>query len=250
MNRESVIRAVPAALLCLGALFTVGIDRQRAMPLRQPLPDVVPAHVEGLESRDFEVSDAEQQVAGMSEYLFRVYGRPGATDEELAASGVSVYVGYYPHQTQGATIHSPKNCLPGAGWNALESRPLELMTAAGLVTVNQYTLQRDDSRALVLYWYQGRGRIAWNEYRVKWDLLWDAGLRGRSEEALVRIVVPVVETDEAARATAIAFAQELVPAVFTSLPADGEEGHADAGGRTEEVHPHATVKQPMEERRS
>ena len=41
------------------------------------------------------------------------------------------------------------------------------------------------------YWYQGRGRVAANEYAVKWQLLRDAARYGRTEEALVRVVVPL-----------------------------------------------------------
>ena len=60
-----------------------------------------------------------------------------------------------------------------------------------MVRVNQYLLQRGEDQALVLYWYQGRGRVEANEYRVKWDLLRDAALHRRSDEALVRIIVPI-----------------------------------------------------------
>jgi hypothetical protein len=69
----------------------------------------------------------------------------------------------------------------------------------------------------VLYWYQGRGRGASNEYRVKWDLLRDAALRRRSDEALVRVVVPVRSGEDAA-ALAVRVAETLAPAVAEALP--------------------------------
>jgi EpsI family protein len=59
------------------------------------------------------------------------------------------------------------------------------------VTVRRYLLAKQASRALVYYWYQGRGRVSSNEYKVKWELLRDAALKGRTEEALVRIVLPL-----------------------------------------------------------
>ena len=52
-------------------------------------------------------------------------------------------------------------------------------------------LSNKGTLALVYYWYQGRGREESSEYVVKWDLLKDAALYGRTEEALVRIVVPI-----------------------------------------------------------
>jgi EpsI family protein len=132
-----------------------------------------------------------------------------------------VYVGYYDHQTQGKTIHSPKNCLPGSGWEALEAAPVKVTTPAGTVTVNRYLLQNKGQQALVFYWYQGRGRVASSEYQVKWELLRDAALRGRSEEALVRVVVYLNDQVDESRAIeqATKVASDLVPAVFQSLPA-------------------------------
>ena len=129
-----------------------------------------------------------------------------------------MYVGYYDQQTQGQTIHSPKNCLPGAGWEPLASSPLTIGIATGAVTVNRYLLQNGRQRALVLYWYQGRGRVAWDEYRVKWDLLHDAALRRRSDEALVRVVVPVSGTEADALRLATDAAHVLVPALYAALP--------------------------------
>jgi hypothetical protein len=71
----------------------------------------------------------------------------------------------------------------------------------------------------VLYWYQGRGRVESNEYRVKWNLLRDAALKNRSDEALVRIVVPAKTTVDAALREAADVAKVLVPAVAQALPA-------------------------------
>jgi EpsI family protein len=84
--------------------------------------------------------------------------------------------------------------------------------------VNQYLLQRGTEAALVLYWYQGRGRVAWNEYGVKWDLLRDAALRRRTEEALVRVVVPVTASRDEALAVATQTASSIIPAISRALP--------------------------------
>ena len=84
--------------------------------------------------------------------------------------------------------------------------------------MNRYVVQRGTQQALVLYWYQGRGRVEANEYRVKWNLLRDAALRRRSDEALVRVVVPITTSDSAATNFAAGVAGELLPAVARSLP--------------------------------
>lgn len=213
------VRWLPAALLAAGAALTTGgTGRQHAVPLRAPLDTTIPRTIDGLVGRDLELSEAERQVAGMSNYLMRAF-QPARPGDAAATTGFSLYIGYYDHQTQGRTIHSPKNCLPGAGWEALASQPHRIQTPAGLLTVNRYLLQRGRDQALVLYWYQGRGRTAWNEYAVKWDLLRDAALRGRSEEALVRIVVPLRGGDEQqALRLATRAAATVAPALDHALP--------------------------------
>jgi EpsI family protein len=212
------IRWAPAALLAAGAMLTLSAHRQDSLPLQAPLNSSVPAQLQGFRGRDVPVSAEEQRVAGMTDYVMRVYQAPAASVGTAAASAFSVYVGYYASQTHGKTIHSPKNCLPGAGWEALTQHVETLPTAGGPVKVNRYLLQRGQERALVLYWYQGRGRIAANEYRVKLDLLRDAALRGRSDEALVRVIVPVRRSEREALELARRAAQELVPGVYRALP--------------------------------
>jgi EpsI family protein len=201
----------PAAILALGLVLVQGVSEQKNMPLREPLAAAVPAEIEGFASRDIEISEEEQRVAGMSTYVMRVY-------EAGAVPAFSVYVGYYDSQMQGKTIHSPKNCLPGAGWDALGATTTRVATASGDVTVNQYVIQRGTERALVLYWYQGRGRVESDEYAVKWHLLRDAALHRRSDEALVRVVVPITRDEPQALAVATSVASQLMPAVDRALP--------------------------------
>lgn len=171
---------IPGGFLAAGCVLTFGVNQQRSTPLSRPL-DSIPLVLAGQPGIAGVIPEDQQEAAGMSSYIFRFYGE--------ATPPFEVYVGYYDHQTQGKTIHSPKNCLPGSGWEALQQSTIPLTTTLGTVTVNRYVLQNKDQRALVLYWYQGRGRIAAGEYQVKWELLRDAALRGRTEEALVRVVV-------------------------------------------------------------
>ncbi|MCI0433645.1 MAG: EpsI family protein [Gemmatimonadetes bacterium] len=202
----------PAALLLSGIILVEGLSEQQRMPLRAPLADVLPASFAGMNSEDLPLSREEERVAGMSSYVFRLYSEDG--DQP----GMSLYVGYYESQAQGQTIHSPRNCLPGAGWEALRSTPATVVTPDGVVTVNRYLVQRGGDRALVLYWYQGRGRVEASEYSVKLDLLRDAALRRRSEEALVRVMVPITAGEAASFELASRLAAAVMPAVSRALP--------------------------------
>jgi EpsI family protein len=211
-----LLRWAPAGLFLIGAGLVTGmVAPQRDMALQAPLGSVIPKSLNGFEGEDQTLSDSEAQVAGFDDYLLRTYAGPEGSGEEW----VSLYVGYYGSQTQGRTIHSPKNCLPGSGWEPLRSTVVAVPLADGSTArVNRYILQREDEQALVLYWYQGRGRLAYNEFAVKYDLLRDAALRRRTDEALVRIVVPVISSEEKAFSLAREFAREMIPAVGLALP--------------------------------
>lgn len=203
--------------LVAGALLaTVGVRAQRTLALRESLTTAVPASWQDYASRDVTLSDDEIRVAGVTNYLSRVFQRPDTTGNKPP---FFLYVGYYDRQTSGRTIHSPKNCLPGAGWEPLTSTVEVVETPAGPITVNRYLIQKGREQALVLYWYQGRGRVEHNEYLVKWDLLRDAALRRRSEEALVRIVVPVRSGEAESLRLAEEAAATIVPALFRAFPA-------------------------------
>lgn len=203
---------IPGGLLSVGCIFTLLIDRQQEVPLAAPL-STLPSEVAGYQGTDRPITEEEQRVAGMTNYSFRTF----AQDSNIA---FTIYVGYYDHQTQGKTIHSPKNCLPGSGWEALAQSQKTVATPDRQETVNRYLLQNGTEQALVFYWYQGRGRVASNEYQVKWELLRDAALTGRSEEALVRIVVPLTRqlNETGAEQLASRVASELIPAVYKVLP--------------------------------
>jgi len=214
------LRWAPALIFSLGAGLVHGLAPQKDLPLRQPLEAVVPQVIDGLQAKDQEVSEAEATVVGFDDYLLRIYEPTGIEDEGAESPAwVSTYVGYYESQTQGKTIHSPKNCLPGGGWEPLRSAVADVTLGNGTVhQVNRYVLQRDDEQSLVLYWYQGRGRVASNEYIVKLDLLKDAAIKRRTDEALVRIVVPVTSSEDAAFQQAQRFARTLIPALDRALP--------------------------------
>jgi EpsI family protein len=135
----------------------------------------------------------------------------------------TTYVGYYDRQTQGKSMHSPRNCLPGAGWEILRAETGTVAAQGSSHVVNRYLLKNGAVQAIVFYWYQGRGRIVANEYAVKWNLLRDAALEGHTEEALVRVVVfmpRVSQVDQPALDRAFADAEKLGMEVGSRLLVD------------------------------
>jgi EpsI family protein len=212
---------LPAAVLALGCVLLTGARRQHTAPLGGPLR-AMPVALAGTDGHERFMSDDERRVNGVSDYVFRTFGPESLTT-------FSLYVGYYQRQATGKSIHSPRNCLPGVGWQTVESGKANVTTGSGTVTVNRYILANGPSQALVYYWYQGRGRVAHNEYTVKWDLLRDAVAHGRSEEALVRLVVPIRRAPgystaawrariQEAEGVAQKAAMEIIPRVERALP--------------------------------
>ena len=166
-----------------GCAFIARARSQSAVPLASPLQGVL-ANLPGYRFEDQHYTPEERRVAGMTDYVSRVYFRD-------SVPMFATLVSYYERQTQGKTIHSPRNCLPGAGWEVMSAGARPVTVNGSVVTLNRYVIKNQASTAVVYYWYQGRGRVVANEYTVKWNLLRDAALAGHTEEALVRVVVPV-----------------------------------------------------------
>jgi EpsI family protein len=218
VTETPVRRFLPSALLAVGVLLVFSTRSQTSVPLTGSLATVLPAW-QGLRITDQKVSDEEKRIAGMTDYVARVYWK------DSADVAFTTYVGYYDRQTQGHSMHSPKNCLPGAGWEILKTDVGTIATAAGgSVLVNKFLLKNGSREAIVYYWYQGRGRVVASEYAVKWNLLHDAALLGHTEEALVRIVayVPRASTLPAGTTVAQSYtaAEQLGAKVATQLLTD------------------------------
>ena len=147
--------------------------------------------------------------------LSRTYTRPG----DAAAAGL--FVAYFKTQRTGQAPHSPKNCLPGSGWEPSQTGTIRipLEGRAEPLEINRYIVSRGSERSLVLYWYQSRDRVIASEYAAKYWLVADSIRYHRSDTALVRVVVPVAAAgDEAASHAGIEFVQSLFPRLREFLP--------------------------------
>jgi exosortase D (VPLPA-CTERM-specific) len=135
----------------------------------------------------------------LDDYLLADYSTP-------SGASVSLYVAWYQSQRKGESVHSPKSCLPGGGWQFLEfsQRDIPDIGRDGApLRVNRALIQMGDERLLVYYWFPQRGRILTNEYLVKWYLFWDALVRNRTDGALVRLTTRVAMGQDVAEADAL-----------------------------------------------
>ena len=143
----------------------------------------------------------------------------------ISSSGVPVnlYVSYFGRVGSGGKgYHSPKNCMPGSGWNVMHSEPLQLtISHSKLVTVkiNKMLMQKDAEKEIVFYWYQCRGRIIHSEYMDKIYLVLDSLLKQRSDGAFIRITAPIISGQEAKTVECLKdFTRQVIPILGEHLP--------------------------------
>ena len=118
-------------------------------------------------------------------------------------------------------MHSPKHCLPGAGWAFESSQYVDLSDANGKShRVGEYIIANGDSRQFVIYWYQAHGRSIANEYLARVYLVTDSMRLNRTDGALVRVTTPIdyEETTADAKARAEAFTAQLAPILPRFIP--------------------------------
>lgn len=205
-------RAVFVCLLMIGASVYASGARVDDVPAGRPDLARLPLMLDAWRGVDTApLADDVVAKLGVDDYVNRQYARESAPP-------VALYVGYYASQRHGDTIHSPQNCLPGAGWQPVESGTHTIGTGTRSAEVNRYVIAKGLNQQVVFYWYQGRGRIIANEYANKFYLMFDAARLGRTNGALVRIIAPVVSTRAAATHELNEFAGVLLPYLAPHLP--------------------------------
>ncbi len=135
-------------------------------------------------------------------YLSRTYQR--ANDQ------LGLFIAFYEQQRAGESMHSPKHCLPGSGWEIWKHETANLVVKGRTIPINKYYIQNGGQRMLVFYWYQSKDRIVADEYYAKVLLIRDTMADGRTAGSIVRITVP---DQPGASEQALAFAARIIPEV-------------------------------------
>lgn len=132
-----------------------------------------------------------------------------------------LFIAFFKTQRTGQSPHSPKNCLPGSGWQQITAdRPtLSVPDWPTPIQINRFVVENGSDKSVVLYWYQSHKRIIASEYAAKFWLVADAIRYHRSDTALVKVVVPV-RNDNIGVATnqGVQFIQQLFPDLLQQLP--------------------------------
>ena len=213
-SRIKYLRILSIALLAQAALF-YGTSRGEKVPDVRPLQGFS-RQVNGWSvAQEGYVDDETQAILRADDTLTRTYVKPTRT---LPAY---LFVAFFKTQKNGKAPHSPKNCMPGTGWEPTRDDLLKV-NIPGLsepIEVNRYVIAKGNEKSVVLYWYQSRYRVVASEYKAKIWTVADAVRYNRTDTALIRVIVPVPGNDEAgAEQTAIEFVQSVFLPLRQYLP--------------------------------
>jgi len=215
VNASSARFLLAALLIVATAIFLQAHTHSENFPARLPL-SAFPQQLGAWRSSDIPISRDVLDVLGPGDFLLRAYQY-----QEGRKPPVDLFIAYFPSQRTGDTIHSPKNCLPGAGWTPVESGQITLATPGHApFPANRYVIAKGDSRDLVLYWYWSHDRGVASEYWAKFYLVADSIRLNRSDGALVRLTTPMYpgETADAAQQRLLPIASDIIPLLKDFIP--------------------------------
>jgi EpsI family protein len=204
-------------VLALQAVALLSYSRPESTPPSKPLAQF-PKQIADWQLQTEGVVSAEvNEVLQADDLMNRTYLLPERASANL-------FVAAFRSQRNGKAPHSPKNCLPGAGWVQQEEGVVAVPVGNSGQTIeaNRYIVARGSSRSLVYYWYQSRERSVANEYKAKGYVVLDAIRLNRTDTALVRVVIGMPEArsaDESAkiRETADNYARDFIGKAYPNL---------------------------------
>jgi EpsI family protein len=206
-------RVVTVLLIAQAALLYSSI-RPEAVPAARALAEFPHTIGSWNMAREGVIEQEVLDILKADDLLTRIYV------DSKTGRGVDLYIAAFRSQRNGKAPHSPKNCLPGNGWLRLDSDEIKIdVGAAALIPVNRQVISQGDERRLVLYWYQSRDRAVADEFKAKFWVIADAIRYDRTDTAIIRIMVPVIDRDsDAAEQTAVSFVKTLYGTIRQFLP--------------------------------
>jgi EpsI family protein len=208
--RSKFVYALTVVLVAQAVLF-YSASHGEVTPLAAPLSGF-PTAAGGWHLVQEGVIDKEtQDILKADDTMSRIYG---------GQDGIaSLFIAFFKTQRQGQSPHSPKNCLPGSGWQPSETGRINVAVPGGIININQYVVSKGEAQSVVLYWYQTQGRVIADEFAAKFYLISDSIRHHRSDTALVRVVIPI-NAGQTAQAEKLGteFVQTFYPIVKAYLP--------------------------------
>ncbi len=217
-NASFIPRPYLGALLLLIPLVGLAIalpSREEVLQPRTIFADF-PMEIGEWEGKRDSLDELFLDALDLDDYLLANYSHQGGP-------AINLYIAWYDSQRKGESAHSPRSCLPGGGWVMTEFDQVTILGAQFSdrpVRVNRTVIELHDTKQVVYYWFQQRGRSVTNEYLVKWYLFWDSLTRNRSDGALVRLTTAIAPGDTVAAGDKRLgeFLQEAAPRLPAYIP--------------------------------
>jgi len=209
-------RIVTVILILQGIVFYSVALRAEKTPATSPLAGF-PSDIAGWQMyQDVKIEQETLDVLKADDTLNRIYLSPARN------ANAYLFIAFFKTQRYGQSPHSPKNCLPGNGYEPIESGPITIAVPGRTepITINRYLTARGEEKSVTLYWYQSHNRVIAGEFTARLWLIGDSIRYHRSDTALVKIVVPVRDGDaDAATQTAVDFVKAVFSPLARQLPA-------------------------------
>ncbi|MFD2858355.1 exosortase C-terminal domain/associated protein EpsI [Seohaeicola zhoushanensis] len=135
---------------------------------------------------------------------------------------IGFFSAWYADQSNGG-VHSPEVCLPGSGWEIAWLERVDISRQIGAAqpfNINKAIIQKGESRMMVYYWFEQKGRkVAW-DFAAKLLLVYDGITTGRKDGAIVRLTTRILpgEKDADAAARLDEMLQTVVPVLPRFIP--------------------------------
>ena len=206
-------RILVVAVFLIGTALTIrNVGHGQPVELRQPF-SLFPDLLGEWRGTSQYFTDEIEQRTGVSDYFYKTYQN---RQDQL----VQLYVGYYESQEHGRMIHSPKSCLPGNGWY-ITKRSIAILEIPPFAPfrVNNFIVENGTHKQVVLYWYQqSGGRVVTNEYLGRVLLVLDALTKNRTETALIRVSIPVLDSVQESYELGVQLLKSAYPQLMEFLP--------------------------------
>ncbi len=199
-------------LLLILTWACIHLTPRTAVPVVRPLDQFPTVYREWRMVSQERFSEIILSVLKPTDYLSRSY-------EGSRVSRVGLYIGYHDGGKESGEIHSPKNCLPGSGWQQISAERMHLGTPPSKISLIKAVYQKGENRELFLYWFQVQDKTLSDEYSLKLAGITNSVIHGRKDAAFIRISVPFEVDEHEAAAAGVRFIMDFYPLIRDFLPA-------------------------------
>lgn len=206
MNKRMVIISI---IIFLFASYLNVFPFHEVVPMKKAFSDF-PLHWKGWVGEIHQLDDVVLEKLRVSDYTLREYRK--------GHNSVTLYIGYYGAQGEGAQIHSPKHCLPGGGWFKVSEKIRTTDINNNKVRFVEAVYQKANSKEMFIYWYKMKNAFITNEYTLKLYMILNSLKYRRNDAAFIRLSSSVISNSKDTSLLIENFMKDFLPLFKDYLP--------------------------------